>query len=255
MVFEIDPVPLLFVLFLGVSFAYSSIGLGGASTYSALMVIVGLDHILIPLLSLTLNLVVSTISGFIFLRRGHARFRLIFPFLVTSVPMAYLGGTLALSKGVFQLLLLGTLSLVAIRLYWPKQVSRMLSLNREQQWGVSLLLGSVLGFVAGSVGIGGGIYLVPLILVLGLGTEKQAAASGAFFVWVNSLSGLLARLPTGLSIVIDWFPLLLAVLGGGFLGAHLGATKWSPRTMQKVLGLIVLVAIVLLAYKVMSASG
>ena len=99
------------------------------------------------------------------------------------------------------------------------------------------------------VGIGGGIYLVPLIVIFGLGSEKQAAASGAIFIWLNSVTGLVARIKHNSVAILDYSPLLLAVAAGGMLGAWLGATSLKPQTMQKILGSVIIVALFLLTRK------
>ncbi len=127
-----------------------------------------------------------------------------------------------------------------------------LDLGRATRIVFSLIAGSVLGLVAGIVGIGGGIYLVPLIIIFGLGTEKEAAACGSIFILVNSAAGLAARLQHHPVSAMDILPLAGAVLVGGLLGSHLGSARLSPRTMQRVLGAIVLVAIVLLARRVLT---
>lgn len=108
---------------------------------------------------------------------------------------------------------------------------------------VSLIAGTVLGLVAGIVGIGGGVYLVPLIIILGLGTEKEAAACGAIFVWLNSCSGLLARFQHNPIELTDCIPLIVAVLFGGLLGSFMGSFKFSPGVMEKMLGAVIIVAI------------
>ena len=108
-----------------------------------------------------------------------------------------LGGAIALDKEVFYLLLWVTLVFVAIRIYWKGELRLEFKLHPKSQLFVSLLLGAVLGFVSGTVGIGGGIYLVPLIILFGLGTEQEAAASGAAFILLNSMAGLVARFQRG----------------------------------------------------------
>ena len=107
-------------------------------------------------------------------------------------------------------------------------------------------LGSVLGFIAGVVGIGGGIYLVPLIIMFGLGTEKEAAAAGAMFIWINSMVGLMSRVPLRELDLHFLLPLAVAVLLGGLGGAHLGVMKFKPKTIQKVMGAVVIIAIIFL---------
>lgn len=144
------------------------------------------------MISLSLNLVVTTTGSLSYIRHGHLRPRLLLPFIVTSIPMAYVGGAVHLSKPVFFWLLLSSLVFVALRIYvWPKTTLKT-DLGTRGRLIVSLVAGSILGFVAGSVGIGGGIYLVPLILVLGLGTQKEAAACGAVFIWLNLLFGVIS---------------------------------------------------------------
>ena len=228
-----------------VAFLYSSVGLGGGSSYTALMAIIGVHYLLIPTISLPLNLIVTSIASINFLRGGHGRIRLLLPFLITSIPMAYIGGSLHFPKDIFFLLLMATLVLVALRVYvWDRPELR-LNLTDSGKLAISLMTGGILGFIAGAVGIGGGIYLVPLIIVLGLGTEKEAAATGAIFIWLNSCAGLVARVgdfPDSVTI----FPLVLAVIIGGAAGSSLGANKYEPRTMQKFLGGVILIAIAIL---------
>jgi len=172
------------------------------------------------------------------------------PFLITSIPASYLGGTLELQRDVFYWILLASLVFVAIRIYLFRQPTFELRLGPGATLTLSLVAGAVLGLLSGIVGIGGGIYLVPLIILLGLGTEKEAAACGSIFICVNSLAGLLARVRVHPVALADLAPLAAAALLGGIVGSQLGASILAPRTMQKILGGIVIVAIVLLARRV-----
>ena len=237
--------PLLFVL---VAFFYSSVGLGGGSSYTALMAmaIFDVEYEWIPTTSLALNLIVTSIGVINFWRNGHGRLGLIGPFMLTSIPMAYLAGTLILSKNIFQLLLLITLMLVVIRIYFLNNLQFSFQLSGVKKWFFILGLGAVLGFVAGTVGIGGGIYLVPLIIMFGLGSEKEAAAAGAMFIWVNSLAGVIARSQSGMFDAGFILPLAGAVIVGGFGGSYLGAVRFDAKTIQKVMGTIVFIAIIFL---------
>lgn len=240
------PLSLLAVLCFGITVAYTSVGLGGGTAYTALLAILGAGHEMIPTVSLLLNLVATSIGSLIFLRARHGRLALIGPFVTTSVPAAYVGGWLAVPPDLFYGLLLGTLVLVAARIVVWEEATIEVDLSRWGKILVSLALGTVLGLVAGIVGIGGGIYLVPLILILGLGSEREAAAAGAVFTWINSGAGLLGRAQR---LAVDWgelAPLAGAVAVGAVLGAWTGASWLSRRTMRRVLGVIVLVAIVLL---------
>ncbi|MEN8175917.1 MAG: sulfite exporter TauE/SafE family protein [Pseudomonadota bacterium] len=241
-------------VFFGVAFAYASVGLGGGSSYTALMALFGLAHTVIPTLSLTLNLLVTSVSSFNYLRAGHLRVGLLLPFLVTSIPCAYLGGTLDVSENLFLWLLLAALVFVALRIYFWDSPALRLKLSPGGNLLLSLGLGCVLGLVAGIVGIGGGVFLVPLILVFGLGTVKEAAASGALFVWLNSAAGLAARIQHQPVPVVEILPLAAAVLAGGILGSYLGARRWSPRQLEKVLGVIIIIAIAALGRRIMALA-
>jgi uncharacterized membrane protein YfcA len=236
-------------LFFLVAAAYSSVGLGGGSSYVALLSIFGFGTAVIPLVSLALNLLVTTVASYHFIRQRHALPRLIVPFLLTSLPMAYLGGALQVPVAVFYWVLLLSLCLVAVRIYFWKDTAFKVRAGRAGRLAIALLSGAVLGLAAGVVGIGGGIFLVPLIIVLGLGSEKQAAACGAIFVWLTSLAGLIARLHYHTVDWLDYIPLYVAVILGAALGSFMGSSRLPAGAMEKILGAIVIVAIILLARK------
>ncbi|GBE04201.1 MAG TPA: sulfite exporter TauE/SafE family protein [Nitrospirae bacterium] len=241
---------ILVVLFFIVALAYSSVGLGGGSSYTALMAVFGVSTLVIPMVSLTLNLCVTSIGSFNFIRNRHARINLILPFLITSIPMAYLGGSLKLPKEVFYWILFISLVFVAIRIYFWQSTAIKLDIDKKGKMIISLIAGSILGLVAGIVGIGGGIYLVPLIMILGLGTGKEAAACGSIFIWLNSLSGLISRFQYNSIDLTAYVPFIAAVFLGGTIGSFMGSCKFSPRTMERVLGGVIIVAIIFLGNKI-----
>ena len=237
------------ILFLFVAFIYSSVGLGGGSSYTALMAIMGVSYTIIPTTSLTLNLVVTFIGMVNFWRNGYGRLDLIGPFLVTSIPMAYLAGSLDLPEFIFQIILIITLILVAVRIYIINGLTLSFQLSPIQKWMAIILIGSILGFFAGAVGIGGGIYLVPLIIMFRLGSTKEAAAAGAMFIWANSLAGVVARYQSGMLNTEFIFPLIGAVIVGGSVGSYFGSTKFKAKTVQKIMGVVIIVAIIFLIRK------
>ncbi|GMQ82149.1 MAG: sulfite exporter TauE/SafE family protein [Rhodothermia bacterium] len=241
------------LLFLGIAFMYSSVGLGGGSSYTALLTIFGVSYIVIPTVSLSLNLIVTLAGSINFIRRKHARFGLIWPFLVTSIPAAYLGGSLHLSQTIFGWLLFISLIFVAARIYLVEDLKLGFELSDLTKSVLPFGLGGLLGFLAGAVGIGGGIYLVPLIILFGLGKEKEAAATGAIFIWINSLFGIIARVQVHEITYSDYLPLIGAVAIGGFFGSYLGASRISPKVIQRILGIVILVALVLLVRKLLLA--
>ena len=241
----------LTILFLVVAFGYSSVGLGGGSSYTALMAIFGISHHMIPTTSLSLNLIVTFIGIINFWRRGYGKLSLIVPFLGTSIPMAYFAGTLDLPREVFQWILLVTLILVVVRIYILNELKFSFQLSGVQKWIFIFVLGAILGFIAGTVGIGGGIYLVPLIIMFGLGSEKEAAAAGALFIWMNSLAGVIARSQAG-SFDPDFIlPLACAVFIGGFAGSYFGSSKFEAKTVQEVMGAVIIIAIIFLLRKIL----
>ena len=243
------PVTLLAFIFAVVAFFYASVGLGGGSSYTALLAVFGASTVTIPMVSLTLNILVTTFGSLVFLLHGHARLRLILPFIIASIPMAYLGGMLHLPKMIFYILLLLSLCVAAVRIYFPNN-SRPVQLDQRWKIFCAIVGGALLGLIAGITGIGGGVYLVPLIILLGLGNAKEAAACGAFFIWVNSVSGLLARIQYSEVDLVPYLPLVIAVVLGGMTGTLMGAGRFKVRTMQQILGSILIVAILLLGRKI-----
>lgn len=238
------------ILFFIVALVYSSVGLGGGSSYTAIMALLSFNILAIPIISLILNLLVTSIGSFNFIRNRHARFKLILPFLLSSIPMAYIGGYLNISTDFFYWILLISLIFVAVRIYLWKSISINTEFSSRTKLTISIASGSILGLIAGIVGIGGGIYLVPLIIVLGLGTEKEAAACGAIFIWLNSFSGLASRLQYNDINYFEYWPLLIAVIAGGAIGSYFGSYKISSKHIDKILGIVILVAIAFLIKKI-----
>ena len=239
--------PLLFFI---VSFIYSSVGLGGGSSYTALMVIYGLNYKIIPTISLTLNIFVSFLGIINFWRYGYGRINLILPFLITSIPMTYIGGKLELPENIFYFILLCSLLVIITKIYFFNSTKISLKLYGFKKWSFILLSGGILGFIAGTVGIGGGIYLVPIIFIFGLGTEKEAAAAGIVFIFVNSIVGLIPRIrlqDINFGIIT---PLIMAVMIGGFLGSYLGSVKFKSNTIQKIMGIVLIIGIYSLFRKI-----
>lgn len=210
------------------------------------MTITGVSYTLIPSTTLTLNLVVTFIGMVNYWRNGHGRIDLVGPFLLTSIPMAYFAGSLIIPETIFQIILVFTLLLVSVRIYFFDGLTLAIQLSPVQKWILIILMGGILGFIAGAVGIGGGIYLVPLIILFGLGSTKEAAAAGAMFIWANSLVGIIARYKSGAFDAEFILPLIIAVLIGGSVGSYFGSEKFEPKTIQKIMGLIIIVAILFL---------
>jgi len=246
---------LLSTFFFFVSMIYATVGLGGASTYTALLALFGVNYLLIPTISLSLNIIVTTISIIHFGYARHIRLSLIFPLLITSIPFSYFGGSVIISRELFLWLLLSTLILVIIRIYFLKSLVLQISLSKFHKIFFSLIIGGILGFIAGTVGIGGGIYLIPLLIMFSVANEKEAAAAGSIFVWINSVTGLYARhthftFETKTVIILG-----VMVFIGGFVGSRLGALHFKPILIQKFLGIFIIIAVIFLLQKLFLIYG
>lgn len=240
----------LALLFFVVSLAYSSVGLGGGTSYTALLGAVGAGQRAIPTVSLTMNVVVSVMVTVNYLRAGHARWSLIGAILLASAPMAYVGGGLPVDEGIFYPLLIAVLLLAAGRMLWWSEPRLRVEWDWKWRLGAAVSLGAGIGFFSGLVGIGGGIFLVPALVVLGVADEKEAACAGGIFILVNSVAGLGAHLQYYRPAVGEVAPLVAAVLAGSFSGSYLGALRLRRRTIRRVMGLIIVAAVVLLSLRV-----
>ena len=185
--------PILFYLSLPfIAFLYSSVGHGGASGYLALMAIFNAEPSHMKPVALVLNLFVAGLSFLLFWKKGHFKWKLFLPFVVTSVPASFLGGYFHLDAGMYRSLLAIFLFFSVLKLMgWlgPRNSS-----DKNQSVWLSLLLGGVIGLASGMIGIGGGIILSPIILILGWANMKETAAVSALFIWINSLAGMVAPL-------------------------------------------------------------
>ncbi|GAB4421139.1 MAG: sulfite exporter TauE/SafE family protein [Anaerolineales bacterium] len=237
------PLTLVLSVF-GIAFLYASVGFGGATGYLAVMSLFDIPVAVMASTALILNLFVSSIAFFNYYRAGHFRFDLLWPFLLTSIPAAFIGGYLRLHDQVYYILLYGVLIFVMIRmLFFSKPTDEETPLRPLQPWQ-GMLTGAGIGLLSGMVGIGGGIFLSPLIILARWGHPKQASATAAAFIFVNSTSGLIGRLAGGnFALTSLGLALLPAGLLAAFSGAYLGAKKFSSVTVRRLLGLVLLIAI------------
>lgn len=236
---DIFPLAPLFFL---TALVYSMVGFGGGSTYLALLALFSFPYALIPKVSLLCNLVVVTGGCWFFIREGHLPFRKLLPFLVTSIPMAYVGGRMPIGQTLFFWLLGLSLFCAALRMFLADQAFEpKASLPSQKLWGIGLPVGSLLGFISGLVGIGGGIFLSPLLLLMGWTNAKQSAAAASLFILMNSLSGLAGQFAKG------GFPpmstvsiLMVAVFLGGQIGSRLGSGGIPKLALQRITGGLIL---------------
>lgn len=245
-----EPLIYLIPLFFLTALIYAMAGFGGGSTYIALLILFAVPYELVPPLALLCNLIVVSGGFVIFYRQGHFSARKVLPFIVTSIPAAYVGGSLPIGKTVFALLLGASLLVAAFRMLLSEKafvVKKVVPWRTA--WTVGLPSGTLLGGLSGLVGIGGGIFLSPLLYVLGWANAKESAAAASFFILVNSLAGLLGQFSKGADLPAPGvlLPLGLVVLIGGQIGSRLACGKIPKLALQRVTaGLILVVAIRLL---------
>lgn len=240
---EIDTLLFLFIAFFVVATLYASVGFGGGSSYLALLSLFGLSFFFIRSNALLCNLIVVSGSTYLFYKNGHFVIRDFLPFIITSVPAAFLGAIFKLHEDVFFILLGITLSLSALFLLY-QSIFKSTPRSKEYPAYMSYLIGAGIGLLSGIVGIGGGIFLAPILHHLRWGKPIKIAALAAFFILANSISGL-AGLYIADTLEVSWpttFVLLLAVVLGGQLGVRFSLKKASPKTIK--IGTAILVLIV-----------
>lgn len=240
---ETSSVLIIAAIFL-VAALYSSVGHGGASGYLAVLALFGVAAAVTRPTSLVLNLFVASITFIQFYRAGHFDWRTFLPFAAGSIPMAFLGGMIQLPTTVYKIVLGTALILAAIRLAINLKSEN--DASAPKIW-ICLLVGAVLGFVSGLIGIGGGIFLTPILLLFGWAETKKAAGVSALFILVNSFSGLLGSWLLGKDSQIGNLPpgvwlWVIAAIVGGVIGSTAGSFRFDSLTLRRVLSVGLLIA-------------
>ena len=225
------------------AFAYASVGHGGASAYIAAMALAGIAPADMRPIALALNLLVSGIATYKFARAGYFQWRLFWPFAVVSVPLAFFGGAITLPGHAYKVLVGIVLIYAAWQLWRSARAGEEMREVRQPLLPVAMAVGAVLGFLSGLTGVGGGIFLSPLLLIAGWAGTKQTSAVAAPFIFVNSAAGLLA----GFAIKSASLPpqigiLAAAVLAGGWLGAEYGSRRFANPLIRRMLAVVLALA-------------
>ena len=249
----------LALAFLLVAFLYASVGFGGGSTYTALLIESGLDWTLVPPISLMCNIVVVAGGVYHFAKAGHIDLRLATPLIVASIPAAFLGGYARLSEASF-LLILGTALLIAGGLLvFDRSFRNEAGASKPNPAGSGLLLGAVLGGLAGITGIGGGIYLAPVMHLFRIAAARTVAATCSLFILVNSVAGLagqVAKLGAAAEPLMRAQDLALpvAVLIGGQLGSR-AAARWLPVSpIRRLTGAVIVLVALRILWQAITAN-
>jgi uncharacterized protein len=237
----------LFLLILPIiSFLYSSVGHGGASGYLALMALFSFAPETMKPTALLLNLFVAGISFFYYYKGGFFNKKLFLAFAITSIPFAFIGGTIEIDASIYKKILAVLLVFAILKMLnvFGKESENI----KEVKLWQGLLVGGIIGFFSGLIGIGGGIILTPLILLLHWGNMKEAAAVSALFIWVNSAAGLVGQISSGVHIEFDMFVLVAIALIGGVLGGYLGSKKLNNQKLRYMLAFVLIIACVKLFF-------
>ena len=234
---------ILSIFFLITSILYSSVGFGGGSTYLALMLIWEIPFYIIPILALCCNIIVVSGNSINYIRSGNLNFKLLLPYLVGSIPFAFFGASISISKELFEILLFVILFIAGILLLIKNK-----SYNKDQieinsiPKIISILVGSIIGFISGIVGIGGGIFLSPILFLLKAGYPKHIATTASLFILINSIFGVAGQLTKNIVFdeFLNYWPLFLCVLIGGQIGNLLNIKFLSNKTLALITSILVI---------------
>lgn len=225
------------------AFGYASVGHGGASAYLAAMALAGVAPQEMRPIALLLNILVSCLATYKFYRAGHFRWRLFWPFAVVSIPLAYVGGAITLPGQAYKILVGVVLLYAAWQLWRSGRAGEEMRPVREPPLHWAMAIGAAMGLLAGLTGVGGGIFLSPLLLMLGWAGTKQTSAVAAPFILVNSIAGL-AAVMIAKSAALPAYVWILApaVIVGGWLGAEYGSRRFANPLVRRVLAVVLALA-------------
>lgn len=224
-----------------VAFLYASVGHGGASGYLALMVLFGVNAIEMKPSALVLNIFVSAISFYHFYKNGFFKFKLLMPFIITSIPLSFLGAKIHIDAHIYKVILAICLFIAILRLVG-------FTGNTDEKENVpinliaALLIGGIIGFISGMIGIGGGILLSPVLLLLNWSTIKESAAVSAAFIFLNSISGIFGAFSSLNQISSQIYLWAMAGILGGTLGAYYGSKHFNSKVLKYILSIVLIFA-------------
>ena len=244
---------LLAILFLATAILYSSVGFGGGSTYLALLLIGGVPYFIFPVIALSCNIIVVSGNCFNYIRAGNLNLKLLIPYLIGSIPLAFIGGSLPIEKRLFEILLFLVLSAAGILLLLNfKSYDDEEENYRKIPIPVSILIGGVLGFISGIVGIGGGIFLSPILFLIRAGRPKHIVTTASLFILINSVFGIFGQLTKNAVIneIPNYWYLLVAVLIGGQLGNFLNLKIFPTRILALVTAILVIFVALRMGFKI-----
>ena len=234
---------ILSFLFLLTATLYSSVGFGGGSTYLALLLIWDVPYLIFPVIALFCNIIVVSGNCFNYIKAGNINLKILTPYLISSVPLAFVGGSLSIDKNFFEILLFIILTLAGIMLLLKfKSFDEKIEVYKKIPKIMAILIGGTIGFISGVVGIGGGIFLSPILLLVRVDSTKNIATAASLFILINSISGLAGQFTKTSTIneIYSYWPLFLLVLLGGQLGNFLNLKVFPARILALVTAALVI---------------
>ena len=244
---------ILSILFLITAILYSSVGFGGGSTYLALLLIWDIPYYIFPIIALFCNIIVVTGNSINYIKAGNHNLKLLLPFLIGSIPSAFIGGTLIIEKDIFEILLFFVLSFAGILLLMNNKAYDDKKIKiKELNYFVSIFIGSILGLISGLIGIGGGIFLSPILFLFKADKPKNIITTASLFIFTNSIAGVFGQLTKEnvINELITYLPLFLAVLIGGLIGNYLSLKIFSNRTLALITSFLVILVALRMGYKI-----
>ena len=246
---------ILSILFFVTALIYSSVGFGGGSTYLALLLIWGVPYTIFPVIALLCNIIVVSGNSFNFVRSKNLNFGLLFPYLIGSIPFAFIGGSITIEKSLFEILLFCILSVAGIFLLIESKAfnKEKININKIPKL-LSISIGSIIGFMSGIVGIGGGIFLSPLLFLMKAGYPRHITSSASLFILINSIFGIAGQLTKDqvLNQVISYWPLFLSVLIGGQIGSILNIKFLSNKILALITSFLVIFVAIRMGIKLIA---
>ena len=243
------------ILFFVTALIYSSIGFGGGSTYLAILLIWGVPYTIFPVIALVCNIIVVSGNSINFIRSKNININLLFPYLIGSIPFAFIGGSISIEKSLFEILLFCILSVAGIFLLIESKAfnKEKIKINKIPRL-ISISIGSIIGFMSGIVGIGGGIFLSPLLFLMKAGYPRHITSSASLFILINSIFGIAGQLTKDqvLNQVITYWPLFLSVLIGGQIGSILNIKFLSNKILALITSFLVIFVAIRMGIKLIA---
>ena len=241
------------ILFFVTAILYSSVGFGGGSTYLALLLIWEIPYYILPVIALGCNIIVVSGNSINYIKAGNLNLKLLTPYLIGSVPMAFIGGTLEIEKNIFESLLFFVLLVSGLLLLFNfKSYDNNENKYKEVKYIYSLFIGSILGILSGIVGIGGGIFLSPILFLLRAGLPKHIVTTSSIFILINSFAGIIGQLTKSyvLNDILEYWYLLFFVLIGGQIGNYLNLKILPTRFLALITSCLVIFVAIRMGIKI-----